>query len=665
MNDSQLDQNDLTSESPYVMQIDMRVLDHLGLRLYSNAAAVLSEAVANAWDADASNVRVVIEPDRVLIEDDGLGMDLEVINKRFLLVGYDKRETEGGRSPRGRLYMGRKGIGKLSLFSIAEEVSIHTSRNGESHGFFMSTSAIESAISVPGGRYRPQKIEFAGPAAGTRIELTSLKRRRMLASEQALRKRLARRFSIIGFKSEAGDSFNVEINGNPIGPDDRDDLKGLEFLWTFGEERDELKKQCPVLKHASVMDADVDAARGWKVRGWLGAAPRPTDLRKEDAGSMNGIVVVARGRLIQENILDKLDFNRLFGNYVTGQVEADFLDVEQQADIATSDRQRLIEDDERYIALLVFLRKTLLEASEEWTRLRNQYRAVEVVESSPVLEQWLEGLPDGQRPAARQMLGLIGGVEVEKQEDRRNLYKAGVLAFERMRLREASHILGQMNELTAETILPLLSDLGALEGSMYRDIVRERLAVIKAFTGLVDDNAKEKVLQKSLFDNMWLLDPGWERATGSERMEQRLRTDYGEFATDLTDEQSKGRLDIRYRHNAGQHIIVELKRASRPLSIFELTEQGYKYKAALEKCIRVQDGADVKPAIQVVFVLGRPITQMNDEPDMVRRQLDSLNARVVYYEQLIQGATRAYSEFLDRSAQVDKLETLVAGLAAE
>ena len=34
----------------YRMTVDLNVLDHLGINLYSNIAAVLTEAVANAWD---------------------------------------------------------------------------------------------------------------------------------------------------------------------------------------------------------------------------------------------------------------------------------------------------------------------------------------------------------------------------------------------------------------------------------------------------------------------------------------------------------------------------------------------------------------------------------------------------------------------------------------
>lgn len=38
---------------PLVMRISISALEHLGMNLYSNTPAVVSEVVANAWDADA------------------------------------------------------------------------------------------------------------------------------------------------------------------------------------------------------------------------------------------------------------------------------------------------------------------------------------------------------------------------------------------------------------------------------------------------------------------------------------------------------------------------------------------------------------------------------------------------------------------------------------
>ena len=42
------------------MSIDFNVLNHLGINLYTNIPAVLSEVVANSYDADATNVDIIM-----------------------------------------------------------------------------------------------------------------------------------------------------------------------------------------------------------------------------------------------------------------------------------------------------------------------------------------------------------------------------------------------------------------------------------------------------------------------------------------------------------------------------------------------------------------------------------------------------------------------------
>ena len=55
----------------FEMTVDLNVLEHLGINLYSNIAAVLTEAVANAWDADASQVAIRDRPKRGVDRDPG------------------------------------------------------------------------------------------------------------------------------------------------------------------------------------------------------------------------------------------------------------------------------------------------------------------------------------------------------------------------------------------------------------------------------------------------------------------------------------------------------------------------------------------------------------------------------------------------------------------
>lgn len=653
----------MSQDSPYRMTIGLRILEHLGPNLYSNAAAVISEAVANAWDADATKVVLNISTSEIVVSDNGTGMSLGDINERFLFVGYDKRRNEGSRTARGRSVMGRKGIGKLALFSVARTVVVSTNRNGEEHCFRLDASEIEDAVKA-GTDYRPQLSAAGSIPAGTKLVLSNLNKRGTRATVKALRKRIARRFTIIGGMTRDQDTFEVEVNGVPIGWDDRDDLKAIEFLWEFGDEAEIPASASPNVKHRATIDAVVDAARpGWIVSGWLGAASKPKKLYTEDSGLMKGIVVIARGRLIQENILDHLGFSMLLGNYITGQVNADFLDTEEEPDIATSDRQRLIEDDERYVALKSFLYRCLNSISTAWAEKRNELRGKDATSSIPVLAVWVQQLPPEHRGAATRTLGVISSVDIENEADRMQLYRAGVVAFERLRLIGASERLASQGFLTVEKLLPLLSDMELLEGALYRDIVDARLKVITALQQLVDNNEIEKVLQNHLFQNLWLLDPGWERAAGSERIEQTLKRDYREFSENLSEEESRGRVDIRYKTNAGSHVVVELKRAGRTMALSELMEQGQRYKVALLKCLTQAGYSD--PHVSIVFVIGKPLLVAGElGQDYPAKVLEPLGARVVYYEQLIQSARSAYGEFLSRSKERDRISDVVASLGA-
>lgn len=77
----------------YSMTVDLNVLDHLGINLYSNIAAVLTEAVANAWDADARQVSIDLDKGHgvITIVDDGHGMSIEDVNEKHLHIGYRRR----------------------------------------------------------------------------------------------------------------------------------------------------------------------------------------------------------------------------------------------------------------------------------------------------------------------------------------------------------------------------------------------------------------------------------------------------------------------------------------------------------------------------------------------------------------------------------------------
>ena len=644
----------------YKMTVDLNVLDHLGINLYSNIAAVLTEVVANAWDADAENVEIKINPNAEWIEivDDGVGMTIDDMNDKYLRVGYRRREedTEHGKfTAKGRHVMGRKGLGKLSLFSIAKLIDVQSAKDGQAHGLRMGVDGIHQSVEKKEPFYRPAPLsaEDITVTKGTKIMLREIKRQRLGRGAAALRKRLARRFSVIG---ELHD-FKITIDDQPITTDDRGDLLIAQFLWTCGDFEPDPSSIPEVLEKEQLPNRFDTWPEDWGVDGWIGTARLPKQLDSEDTGNLNGIVVFARGRLFHENILDKVNDGRLYTKYLTGQIEADFLDQDDEPDIATSDRQRVQEDDERYAALLFFLRSSLTKVEKRWTEWRCKHEVEAAKKTSPALTEWLGTLPEGFRKSAETLIAKLSALPIDEEDDRKLLYRHGILAFERMRIR-GSHEEFVASVQDVDKLLSVLADRDALEASLYRDIVKSRLDAIRDFQGIVDDDAKEKVLQKYLFKHLWLLDPAWERATDSEIMESRLIQE-GVITDNLTEKEKLSRVDIVYRTNAGKHIIVELKKAGRKMNLLELQEQGQSYVDKLRKIMLAQ--SDNSPNIEVVFVVGKPLDEEKDNPDRIKASMAAVSpgSRIIHYDALIQGALNAYSEYLNKSKELDRLEEIV------
>ncbi len=58
---------------PLEMKISLNGLEHLGMNLYRSVPPVLSEIVANAWDADAKQVHITLDKTNahIKIQDNG------------------------------------------------------------------------------------------------------------------------------------------------------------------------------------------------------------------------------------------------------------------------------------------------------------------------------------------------------------------------------------------------------------------------------------------------------------------------------------------------------------------------------------------------------------------------------------------------------------------
>ena len=706
----------ITSDQPYEMKISMSVLEALGINLYSNAAAVVSELVANAWDADANLVSINWNASGddafVEISDDGSGMTREELKSKFLTVGYSKRAAEGGTSATfARPFMGRKGIGKLSVFSIADTVEVHSTRDGERNALRIEVEDLKSCIEND-KPYNPEPIAVSSDLGrhGTLIRLTNLRRRRIDIALNALRKRVARRFDILtltppepkggetqvdAVKKELEDlraasevvpanddslmaasslktRFYVILNTRPITFDDRIELKKLEYLWEFGNKTIPAHSLAPDVVR-NIMPANVSGDGSWSVSGWFGTTARPDQLvEDEEAGSLKNIMVLSRGRPIQEGILDRLDFSRLFVSYTTGQIRADFLDTDDEDDIATSDRQRLMEDDPRVEALRDFLRAALLKASDQWSDWRPKKKAREVLANNEPIKNWIDSLPKYQRDAATKLMGTIESLSIPEStdaaKDRLRLFQSGIVAVERIGLREDLERLNQLSSMEIGDILNVLATLESYESAMYLDLIRARIETIKSFENDVAENVLEKVLQEKLHANLWLLDPAWDRISQDAKMEEHIFELAEHFGADRPDEDALKRIDLRYCNVQNRHVIIELKRPSVKPDVDVLYDQGLTYIRALTKILE-ETGRKDEP-YELIFVVGNAPGAKKSPPsknpaDYSRERVAEINGRVFRYQELIHKARAQYSEYIEKNKNLARVSEVLAALRGE
>lgn len=671
-------------DSKYYMTISLNVLNHMGLNLYSNTPAVLAEVVANSWDADATevDVRFDLKQKSILVIDNGCGMDLEDVNKKYLYVGYQKRprynypDREFLTPKLERRPMGRKGIGKLSLFSIANEIRVYTrTEGGDSEAFLMDAGKIKKAIDVENpsevGSYSPEAIEpneYPITNHGTCIQITDLKKLRLTkAAVDGLRRRIARRFSILG---ESAD-FSVRINGSPITLADRDYFHKARFIFQYGDdyskhcvrlEKDESGAITGVRDRKHSFDANGKQLNFLKysIKGWIAIAWRSNDLdgdNQPESDNLNKITIVVRGKVAQEDVLQNFRLGGMITKYMFGEIEADFLDTDHLPDIATSSRQNISEDDERYQALTNFIHAELKQIWNETNKLKERAGLRNALTNNPYLKQWYDTLrPRQLKPFADKIFGDIDKAGIDESQ-RQEAYANGVMLFEHLKMNNAVHILEKIDISKVEEFLKYLEDVDALEAEHYRQIVEERLTVIRKLRESVDENAKERILQEYIFDHLFLLDPSWERATEFEDMEKRMER---MFETN----NKKLRLDIqytKYRRVAAAHVIVELKRRSVKVTKTDLEQQVRGYMDALKNELNNSSIRNAALPIEAVCIVGNRPRGWGDETTRSKDEesLRLYGIRVVTYDELIDNAYAAYGKFVEASKSKGELRLLI------
>ncbi len=110
-----------------------RLIMSIGKDLIKDLPAALVELVKNAYDADATYVKITYKKNekelKITVEDNGHGMSQYTVINAWMVPSTNYK-LEKKKSPKGRIYQGRKGIGRYAVSLLGNKLEMITIRDG-------------------------------------------------------------------------------------------------------------------------------------------------------------------------------------------------------------------------------------------------------------------------------------------------------------------------------------------------------------------------------------------------------------------------------------------------------------------------------------------------------------------------------------------------------
>ena len=622
------------------MKFHGRILDQLGSQTYQSPVASIAELVANAWDADAETVNVQLpdgvgEGAEVVVEDDGVGLDFNECQNRYLNIGYCRR----GKKPvaytgKERVVLGRKGIGKFAGFGIAKIIRVDTisGTTGEQTSFEMNLDKLADGDYMEGGG--TLNAEWHGPDEerkrhhGTKITLKNLFIGKAISKSQ-FPKSMARRFLL----HQTVADFRIQVDGVDIPKDE--DLAGVEYV--FPKDYDEGKAP-----EGMSLDGDfgVETLTNGEKITWKMYFYKNTIGERE----LQGITVFTNGKLAQVPFF----FNLAGGlggqagqSYMSGQVKADYVD-RRPDDYQSTERQRINWDLEATTPLLNWGQARVKELLSLWRDKRGERRRRELNEKVAKFSERLENLPRHEANTVKRVLTKLGGIEDLDDDQYESLADSVLTAWETGRLQDLISEMGKADEMDSKKFLELLVEAGVVSALNVAEAIKTKILAVRHLDKMVEKGGLERDVRDYLAKKPWILSPRWETF----KKETSVNTIISEAASHagLTDAKYKGRVDLAISSDTTL-VVVEFMRPKLLLD--------WDHLSRIEEYVkRIEAGLNAETAIKFTNFIGLIVAdRLDDKPHIMNKLQDLKRAenpiRAMSWHTLLDKASAEYEDYMD------------------
>lgn len=167
-------------QQPFVQfTIESRVLRELGERLVSDAEVALTELIKNSFDADATECKILLNGDQLIIQDNGNGMSFEDFRTKWMRIATGNKELNPISSKYERKLTGSKGVGRFAVrflgkILILESVAINSKGNLEKLTAGFDWAVLDKDVDILDLKV-PYKLEPTNDTPGTKLIIQRLR----------------------------------------------------------------------------------------------------------------------------------------------------------------------------------------------------------------------------------------------------------------------------------------------------------------------------------------------------------------------------------------------------------------------------------------------------------------------------------------------------------
>ncbi len=572
----------------YVMRISRMTVDKLGVKLYDRVSAVLAELVSNCYDADGQTVTITAPMDEFLaaksagqlkdkgftitVEDDGIGMTPDEVNRFYLRVGAERRnESARGRgdvSPKfKRKVMGRKGVGKLAPFGICQKMEVITAggenvvegknEQGQKAKGYLTAHLILDRDAINRDEdfdYTPEIGSLDGTvraATGTKIILRVFAYRSVPAIDE-LARQLAQRFGIESknWKIVLKDSSKTAGAANSkltVGAFDLDVMDGTKIEFKAAKKS---KGPLPAAvmpdgtDHPTIKAGFESEGKSYPLTGWIAYAKK---AYKDEL--MVGVRIYCRGKIAAQThaFEHKSGFEGEFSvrSYLIGELHADWLDTEE--DLIQTDRRDILWSDELGTSFQNWGREVVGEIGKI-TRNPMRKKILEQFQENSGIKAKAQKIYPGKdnqqlREKSVEIAEMFGKsmreAEVNDPDVVDNVVQLSLMLAPHITLDEKLKEAASTQDGTFKALASILRTAKVAELAAYGQIARDRVRVIGRLEALMKaDKTDEDEFQNLLEEAPWLVHAEWHPVTNNQGF-KLIKEKFEEMVTKSTGKKSK------------------------------------------------------------------------------------------------------------------------------